>query len=124
MCIRDRTWSGLWSLIKLYKNHAYIRVGQSQKVLAHIRKSPYPVVVGGDFNETPSSFIYREFNNELKDAFRTAGSGFGSTYAGKIPLLKIDYLFYDPRLRVLEHKIERKPFSDHYPVRTRLSWEW
>ena len=118
-----KTWSGIWSLIKVYKNHAYTRVGQSQKVLEHIQKSPYPVVVGGDFNEPTTSYIYRQFNKKLKDAFRTAGKGFGSTYAGKIPLLKIDFLFYDPRLRVLEHKIERQPFSDHYPVRTRLSWE-
>ena len=119
-----KTWSGIWNLIKVYKNQACDRVGQSQKILAHIQKSPYPVVVGGDFNEPPTSYIYRQFNNKLNDAFCTAGSGFGSTYAGKIPLLKIDYLFYDPRLRVLEHKIERQPFSDHYPVRTRLSWEW
>jgi len=121
--VREKeTWSGIWSLIKVYKNHAYARVEQSEKILAHIRKSPYPVVVGGDFNEPPLSYVYQQFHALLEDAFRTAGSGFGSTYAGKIPLMKIDYLFYDPRLRVLEHKIERKPFSDHYPTRTRLAW--
>lgn len=121
--VREKeTWSGVWGLIKVYKNHASTRVGQSEKVLAHIRKSPYPVVVGGDFNEPPTSYVYQQFHSQLKDAFRTAGSGFGSTYAGKIPLMKIDYLFYDPRLDVLDHKIERKPFSDHYPVRTRLTW--
>jgi len=117
-----KTWSGVWGLIKVYKNHASTRVGQSEIVLAHIRKSPYPVVVGGDFNEPSTSYVYQQFHSQLEDAFRTAGSGFGSTYAGKIPLLKIDYLFYDPRLRVLEHKIDRKPFSDHYPVKTRLAW--
>lgn len=122
--VREKaTWSGIWGLIKVYKNHASARVEQSQKILAHIRKSPYPVVVGGDFNEPPTSYVYQQFNAQLNDAFRTAGSGFGSTYAGKIPLLKIDYLFYDPRLNILEHKIVRKPFSDHYPVQTRLSWE-
>ncbi len=121
--VREKeTWSGIWSLIKVYKNHASARVEQSEKILAHIRKSPYPVVVGGDFNEPPLSYVYQQFHALLEDAFRTAGSGFGSTYAGKIPLMKIDYLFYDPRLRVLEHKIERKPFSDHYPTRTRLAW--
>jgi len=102
--------------------HASTRAGQSQKVLAHIRKSPYPVVVGGDFNEPPTSYVYQQFNTQLEDAFRTAGNGFGSTYGGKIPMLKIDYLFYDPHLRVLEHKIDRKSFSDHYPMRTRLAW--
>jgi len=121
--VREKeTWSGIWNLIKVYKNHASTRVEQSEKILAHIRKSPHPVVVGGDFNEPPTSYVYQQFYAQLEDAFRTAGRGFGSTYAGKIPLMKIDYLFYDPRLRVLEHKIDRKPFSDHYPVRTRLSW--
>ncbi len=121
--VREKeTWSGVWGLIKVYKNHAFTREGQSEKVLAHIRKSPYPVVVGGDFNEPPTSYVYQQFHSQLEDAFCTAGSGFGSTYAGKIPLMKIDYLFYDPRLRVLEHEIDRQPFSDHYPVKTRLSW--
>ena len=121
--VREKeTWSGIWGLIKVYKNHASTRAGQSQKVLAHIRKSPYPVVVGGDFNEPPTSYVYQQFNAQLEDAFRTAGNGFGSTYGGKIPMLKIDYLFYDPHLRVLEHKIDRKSFSDHYPMRTRLAW--
>lgn len=121
--VREKeTWFGIWGLINVYKDHASARVTQSEKILAHIQTSPYPVVVGGDFNEPPTSYVYHQFNAQLKDAFRSAGSGFGSTYAGKIPLMKIDYLFYDPRLRILEHKIERKPFSDHYPVRTRLAW--
>ncbi len=116
------TWSGIWGLIKVYKNHALSRVKQSEKILTHIQTSPYPVVVGGDFNEPPTSYVYHQFNTQLKDAFRTAGRGFGFTYAGKIPFMKIDYLFYDPRLQVLEQQIERKPFSDHYPIRTRLTW--
>ncbi len=116
------TWSGIWMLIKVYKKHASARVEQSEQILAHIQKSPYPVVVGGDFNEPPTSYVYHQFNTQLKDAFRTAGQGIGSTYAGKIPLMKIDFLFYDPRLRVLEHQIERHPFSDHYPARTYLTW--
>lgn len=121
--VREKeTWSGIWGLIQVYKKHASARVAQSEKILEHIQKSPYPVVVGGDFNEPPTSYVYHQFNSKLKDAFRTAGRGFGSTYAGKIPLMKIDYLFYDHRLQVLEHEIDRQPFSDHYPVRTLLTW--
>ena len=121
--VREKeTWFGAWELIKVYKKHASARVKQAEKILEHIQKSPYPVVVGGDFNEPPTSYVYHQFNRQLKDAFRSAGRGFGSTYAGKIPLMKIDFLFYDPRLRILKHEIERKPFSDHYPVRTHLTW--
>lgn len=121
--VREKeTWSGVWGLIKVYKNHASTRVGQSEKVLAHIRKSPYPVVVGGDFNEPPTSYVYQQFSRQLKDAFHAAGRGFGSTYGGKIPLLKIDYLFHDPRLRTVKHTIDRASFSDHYPMRTELTW--
>ena len=32
------------------------------------------------------------------DAYRERGYGIGTTYEGKIPLLRIDYLFANPQL--------------------------
>lgn len=121
--VKEReTWSGIKDLIRDYKNTAYHRADQAEKILEHIRSSPYPVVAGGDFNEPPTSYVYYQFNQYLDDAFRGAGRGLGSTYAGKIPFLKIDYLFHDPHLTIISHNIERMPFSDHYPAKTVLSW--
>lgn len=112
------TWTGLWGLIKSYKNYGYQRIEQAEKLLAHIQDSSHPVIVGGDFNEPPTSYIYHQFSKYLKDGFVEAGSGIGSTYNGKIPFLKIDYLFLSPNIKILSQKIDRVPFSDHFPVRT------
>jgi len=121
--VKEReTWSGIRELIRDYKNTALYRADQADEIIDHLKNSPYPVVVGGDFNEPPTSYVYYQFNQYLKDAFREAGAGLGSTYAGKIPFLKIDYLFHDPHLQTVSHLIERVPFSDHYPARTVLSW--
>ena len=40
----------------------------------------------------------------------------GTTFAGKIPALKIDYILTDPSIEILDHKIDRALFSDHYPL--------
>lgn len=114
------TWIGLKGMFSKFKNASIIRSRQAEKVIAHISKSPYPVIVGGDFNETPVSYIYRLFSKILNNAFELKGNGIGSTYGGKLPALKIDYIFTDPRIKILDHHIDRVPFSDHYPMTSRI----
>jgi endonuclease/exonuclease/phosphatase family metal-dependent hydrolase len=75
------------------------------------------VVVCGDFNDTPNSYTYHQISKGLNDAFREAGSGIGTTYVGKIPFLRIDYILYSKeRFDPLYFKVIRKNLSDHYPV--------
>jgi len=114
------TWLGLKGMFSKFKNASIIRSRQAEKVMGHVAQSPYPVIVGGDFNETPLSYIYRLFSKKLNNAFQAKGSGIGSTYGGKIPALKIDYIFTDPRIKILDHNIDRVPFSDHYPMTSHL----
>lgn len=97
---------------------AFIRRARQTDVIArHIALCPHPVIVCGDFNDTPYSYSYHQISKGLKDAFRTAGSGLGTTYAGLIPMLRIDYILYNPAYfdAVYFHTI-RKKLSDHYPV--------
>ncbi|HYG51774.1 MAG TPA: endonuclease/exonuclease/phosphatase family protein [Flavobacteriales bacterium] len=92
------------------------RVPQTQAVLDHVKKSPYKTIVCGDFNDTPVSYCYGQFSAVLNDAFATAGSGWGSTYTGKLPLLRIDYIWYSDKLKVSAFKTHDISLSDHYPV--------
>jgi endonuclease/exonuclease/phosphatase family metal-dependent hydrolase len=48
--------------------------------------------------------------------------GMGTTYAGKIPLLRIDYIFADQNLEVATFDIVKDPFSDHYAVISTIEW--
>jgi len=97
------------------------RVSQTEKILHHIEESPYPVIVCGDFNDTPVSYCYSKFNAELNDAFKGSGNGIGNTYVGKLPpLLRIDYIFHSDDLHSFGYKRINEKLSDHYPITCKL----
>lgn len=101
--------------------HAFIkRAVQSETVAEFIRKSPYPVILAGDFNDTPVSYSYRQVANELDDTFVDAGMGVGQTHAQILPMLRIDYIFHSKNLQTVDHKTIDKDLSDHYPVVARF----
>jgi endonuclease/exonuclease/phosphatase family metal-dependent hydrolase len=115
-------WSDIKGIFGKFRYMSKIRVEQAQRVRRHMEGSPHPIILAGDFNETPQSYIYALLSEGLQDSFREAGFGIGSTYAGRIPALRIDYTLVDPRLKILDCVILRKDYSDHYPVLTSLSW--
>lgn len=92
------------------------REEQANFIAQHIRNSPHPVLVCGDMNDTPSSYAYGQLAQNLTDAFREKGSGIGSTYAGFLPFLRIDYIFTSPINQVEGFKVLSKSTSDHYPI--------
>jgi len=99
------------------------RARQTDLISTHIRSSKHPVIVCGDFNDTPNSYSYHQISEGLNDAFREAGSGVGTTYIGKIPFLRIDYILYSPEvLTPLYCKVLRKKLSDHYPLISSLKY--
>jgi endonuclease/exonuclease/phosphatase family metal-dependent hydrolase len=112
------TWVGVRGILRKYRNATKKRSDQVELLAGHIGQSPYPVVVCGDFNDTPVSFVYRYMMEtvKLKDSFKEAGSGAGFTYGGILPALRIDYIFTGPGLTVLNHDRFKKPYSDHFPV--------
>lgn len=81
-----------------------------------VKKSPYKVIVCGDFNDPPVSFTYRQMTEYLEDSYLKTGYGFGSTFAGRIPLQRIDYVLTDPAIKVEFMRVIHRTGSDHYPV--------
>lgn len=96
------------------------RAEQARTVAEHIQTSPYPTIVCGDFNDTPLSYAYNQFDRILVDAFRNCSSGIGSTYVGKVPAGRIDYIFHTPNLKSTHFVIQNEAFSDHRAISCKI----
>ena len=97
-----------------------LRAEQSEMIANYIKDSPYPVVVMGDFNDTPQSYAYHKIKRGMHDAFRISGKGFGNTYAGELPSLRIDYILYSDPMISNQFKRIKTNYSDHFPITTWL----
>ncbi len=83
-----------------------------------IADSPYPLIVCGDFNETPYSYVYGHLQKRLANAFEEGGQGFGFSYNRLPSFIRIDNQFYDKKhLKLNSFKtLQEVPYSDHYPL--------
>ncbi len=83
-----------------------------------IEQARYPVVVCGDFNETPYGYAYGRISRLLANSFESGGSGFGFTFRNLPYFIRIDNQFYDPdKIELVMFKTVRGvAFSDHRPV--------
>lgn len=114
------TWLNARGILGRYRRAASVRAEQAQEIRTKISSSPHPVIVCGDFNDVPLSRAYHILQEDLQDGFRIRARGLGTTFAGKVPALRIDYILSDPELRVLDYRVSRAGGSDHYPVLSRL----
>lgn len=99
-----------------------IRRVQAKAIKSEILKSPYNVILCGDFNDTPSSYIYKTFADTLTDGFITSGIGYMYTFNGLKKALRIDYIFASPSLHFVRYFSQPKSFSDHNPVIAEISF--
>lgn len=107
---------GSKNILRRIKSAYEKRAQQAEQIARHISESPYPVIICGDFNDTPSSYVYHTISAGLEDAFMESGNGFGRTYGGKFPSFRIDYIMNDPKFRTYEFRTIKEELSDHFPV--------
>lgn len=94
---------------------------QANAVKAQVNKSPYPIILCGDFNDVPNSYAYETIGEGLQNAFEKKGAGVGRTFSEILPTLRIDNIFLDKLFSVLQYTRIKKRLSDHYPVITDIS---
>jgi len=121
--LEDSSIDSKWmrDIVHRFKTVYPQRADQAVLLSDHISNSPYPVIICGDFNDTPVSFVYHKFSCTLYDAFLKSGSGFGVTYVGKIPAGRIDYIFHSQDLQSYNFQIQQKHFSDHRAISCTIS---
>jgi endonuclease/exonuclease/phosphatase family metal-dependent hydrolase len=89
---------------------------QAEKIKDEIAKSPYPIILCGDFNDVPNSYAYHTIGSNLNNAFVKKGFGIGRTFSGISPTLRIDNIFCDKKFTILQYTCINKKLSDHFPI--------
>lgn len=97
------------------------RAEQVETVRRYVASSPYPVILCGDFNDTPASFVYNRLTSELKDSFCECGSGLSGTYPNLFFPMRIDYILHSTNsFRAFRYRVINEDLSDHLPITTTL----
>lgn len=89
---------------------------QVNKVKASLDSCHSPFILIGDFNDTPASYAYGKLSEGLNDAFLECSWGVGSTYQGKFPSFRIDYILGSPEIKFTSFEVHPMPYSDHLPI--------
>ena len=97
------------------------RAGQANMLAMDMRESEVPVIVCGDFNDVPYSYVYNTMLGDKIDGFKECGAGFMYTFRGA-KKVRIDYIFHDEALEGVTYYKKEYSYSDHYPVFARISF--
>jgi endonuclease/exonuclease/phosphatase (EEP) superfamily protein YafD len=101
---------------------------QFSNLTAQAAQVDEPLIVGGDFNTTDQSEMYRLISRELRNAHWDAGWGFGFSFPSHsprvrgvipvpAPLIRIDHIFYNEGLFAGSARtLDDAGGSDHFPV--------
>jgi endonuclease/exonuclease/phosphatase family metal-dependent hydrolase len=105
------------SVLSKLKNSYYLRNVQAERTIDEVKRSPFPVILAADLGDVPNSYAYFTLRSDLQDAFLKKGYGLGTTLRHTSPTLRIDFLFFDQSIRVLQfNNITQIRYSDHYPL--------
>ncbi len=109
-----------WITASKLRRAFILRAYQAKCLAQHIQQSPWPVIVAGDFNDTPASYAYRIVSRGLCDSFKAGGKGFSSTFSESHYPIRIDHVFASPQIKILSYERKAAGYSDHYPVIVRF----
>jgi endonuclease/exonuclease/phosphatase (EEP) superfamily protein YafD len=97
------------------------RLSQSRTLAGDVAKRERPLIVAGDLNAPETSPVIRTLlDRGLRDAFSSAGRGYGYTHGHStmlaISFLRIDHILVSPEIGVVDAFAGGKQGSEHRPV--------
>lgn len=97
-----------------------IRSVQADSIAKYIRtKRNMPIIVCGDFNDSPISYAHYTISRGLQDAYTNAGFGFGISYNQNKFYFRIDNILISSSLKAYNCEVDNSiSESDHYPIWT------
>ncbi|MBP5731934.1 MAG: endonuclease/exonuclease/phosphatase family protein [Bacteroidaceae bacterium] len=76
-----------------------------------------PVIVCGDFNESPLGYVHTRLCRLLNDAYTASGNGPGITYHLNKMYFRLDNILCSRHWRSFGARVDnRQKMSDHYPI--------
>ena len=96
------------------------RAPQAETVARYVKKyldKKVPVILCGDFNDSPLSYTHRTIAKELNDCFVESGNGPGISYHKSGMYFRIDHIFCSDDFESYGAKVDNSvTTSDHYPI--------
>ena len=119
---RDEAEDRILNILAKLGEQMVKRAPQAEAISRYVEAHrQYPVIVCGDFNDTPISYTRHTIAKNLTDCFVTAGCGLGLSYNRKGFNLRIDHMMcsseWVPVSCIIDSKMDA---SDHYPLVCRL----
>ncbi len=115
-------WLNIKRILSKLKNAFILRCKQVETIREKLNESPYPIILCGDFNDSPTSYAYQTIKGNLLDAFVESGEGTSTTYIGNMPSFRIDYILHDPSFNSFNYKTQALNFSDHKIVSCTITY--
>ncbi|MCD8262363.1 MAG: endonuclease/exonuclease/phosphatase family protein [Bacteroides sp.] len=109
---------GVKHLVKKLADASSLRAHQADKIRQVIDSiGDNPLIVCGDFNDSPISYTHRVISKGFTDAFRQSGNGLGISYNQNYFYFRIDHILVSKNYRSLDCTVDRSiRDSDHYPI--------
>ena len=104
-------------LVKLGEQNV-VRSRQVRSLVQFLKRhTDIPILLCGDFNDSPISYSRYSIGRHLTDCFRETGNGLGWTFWRDAIRVRIDYIFCSSHLTPVSCKVDNSVnSSDHYPM--------
>ena len=109
----DENLAASKSLVRKMKLAFARRGTQANIVRDEIDKSPYRLIICGDFNDVPNSYAYFRIKGQRQDAFLKKGFAIGRSFISLAPTLRIDYILADRSFEIKQFDLVDENLSDH-----------
>lgn len=96
---------------------AKTRAPQVEAVARYVERCEGPVILCGDFNDSPISYAHHTLDKVLTDCYIATGNGPGISYHHNAIFVRIDNIMCSSHFKPYRCKVDRSiKYSDHYPI--------
>lgn len=119
---QDSTYDDLLHLMRKVNAAGVKRALQADSLIARLDSiGDKPMIVCGDFNDSPLSYVHTALTRRLNDAYTHTGNGPGVSYHETLMYFRLDNILYSRHFRPFAARVMKEmKMSDHYPIQAWL----